>query len=167
MTIIILTFSFFDSAFQSCDFYQCYFSEISSSNVSCNMLTTTSPVTSSLSSFIRGINKQFVLEYCLWLSLSLSNNSTFSFRPLTYYFKRFIIFSFSLRSFSNSSNFSDASLTYCVRSASFLLPLIFMDLASLLRSYVSDIFTYRVLRYSKTSEISCVVILHPQRHHHC
>ena len=126
--------------------------------LSCNMLTTTSPVTSSLSSSISWINKQFVLEYSSWFFLTLSNDSTLSFRPLSSYFKQFIIFSFSLQSFSNLSSFSDTSLSYCVRSGSFLLPLSLMDLSSLLRSFISDIFTDRVLRYSNTSEISFVVL---------
>ena len=122
------------------------------------MLTTTSPVTSSLSSSIPWINKQFVLEYSSLFSLTLSNDSTLSFRPLSSYFKQFIIFSSSLQSFSNLSNFSNTSLTYCVRSASFLLPLSLMDLPSFLRSFISDIFTDRVLTYSNTSEISFVVL---------
>ena len=40
-------------------------------NLSSNILTTTSWVTSSLSSYIPWINKQFLLEYCSWSSLTL------------------------------------------------------------------------------------------------
>ena len=90
--------------------------------------------------------------------MTFSYDLTFSFGPLSSCFKLFIIFFFSLRSFSNSSNFCDISLTDCVRSASCLPPLICMDLVSLLRLYISDIFTFRVLRYSNTSEISFVML---------
>ena len=43
----LLAFSFLDSVFQTYDFYQCLFLEISSFNFYCNMLQTTSSETSS------------------------------------------------------------------------------------------------------------------------
>ena len=133
------------------------FFEILSSNLSCIMLTTTLSVNSSLSFSIPWIKKQFLLEYCSWSSLNFSSDSTLSFRSLTSYCKLFITFSLLLWFFSNSLNFSDISLTDCV-TASCLLSLIFMDLVSLLRLYISDIFTSRVLRYSNTSVISLVLV---------
>ena len=90
------------------------FFKIWSSNLSCHMLTTTSSVNSSLPPSILWNNKQVLLGYCSWSSLTFSNDLTLSFRPLTY-FKLFFIFSVSLQYFSKSSNFSDISLTDCVR----------------------------------------------------
>ena len=63
-----------------------------------------------------------------------------------------------MRSFSNLSSFSDIISTDCVRWRSCLSCLICMDLILLLRLYASDIFTSRLLRYSRISKKSFVVL---------
>ena len=94
-------------------------------------------------------SRQFLREYCSLLSDYFSSKSILSFKKLTSFCNPFMIFSFSFRSFSYSSNLSDITSTELLSSSSCLSPLICILFVSCARLKISVTFSCRFLRQLK------------------